>query len=106
MGPTTVGVILFRLLVEPDSEAEAEEETGKEVVAAAVIAEVAAAVAVAVAVAVAWRGCSEGFEPSTLISPAPPSESLMVTPLLGAGSSGVSAFKLGSVPDRSLGSSY
>ena len=104
MGPTTVGVILFRLLVEPDSEAEAEVETGKEVVAAAVIAEVAAAVAVAVAVA--WRGCSEGFDPSTLISPAPPSESLMVTPLLGAGSSGVSAFKLGSVPDRSLGSSY
>jgi hypothetical protein len=104
MGPTTVGVILFRLLVEPDSEAEAEDETGKEVVAAAGIAEVAAAVAVAVAVA--WRGCSEGFEPSVLISPAPPSESLMVTPLLGAGSSGVSAFKLGSVPDRSLGSSY
>ena len=103
MGPTTVGVILFRLLVEPDSEAEAEEETGKEVVAAAVVV---AVVEVAVAVTVAWRGCSEGFEPSTLISPAPPSESLMVTPLLGAGSSGVSAFKLGSVPDRSLGSSY
>jgi hypothetical protein len=86
-----VGVILFRLLVELDREAE--EEAGIEVVEV---------VDVAVAVAVLT-----GFEPSCLISPTPASVSLMVPPPLG-GSSGVSVFTVGSVPitNRALGSSY
>jgi hypothetical protein len=94
IGPTTVGVILFRLLVELDREAE--EEAGIEVVE---VVEVAVAVAVSVSVM--------GFKPSCLISPTPESVSLVVPPLLG-GSSGVSVFTVGSAPitNRALGSWY